>query len=250
MLTGTAFNDVAEHDVEWGESSIPWLNDESAPDNYYKEHLLSLGLKYLRRLVTASTYQERYKLLELKPEADALYSALSVAADAYEDIPLANLTEQERALYIKPQCFKDSDIGPAEAWRWAYMGETTSDQYFMPYQRPMRRFGYVMYDYDRLCSWPEFHGPFKPASTYDREVRNRNHREMMDSWRKRSDLWLDGARGYWSDGDKSKLVWPCMEAENLEAKSMRLDKWGFPSTADLEWMKYRNLPRRPARPWP
>lgn len=250
MLTGTAFNDVAEHDVEWGERSIPWLNDESAPENYYKEHLLSRGLSYLRRLVTASSYGERYRLLELKPESSALYSALSVAADAYEDIPLTNLTETERAIYIMPQYSKDSDIGPAEVWRWAYKGETTSDQYFMPLQRPLRHFGYVMYDYDRLCGWPEFHEPFQPASTYDRVVRNRNHREMMDSWRKRSDIWLDGGRGWWSENDKSKLVYPYLEEEKVDPKSMPLDKWGFPDSAMLEKMKYRNLPIRPPKPWP
>jgi hypothetical protein len=119
----------------------------------------------------------------------------------------------------------------------------------MPLQRPMRRFGYVMYDYDRLCSWPEFHEPFKPVSTNDREVRNRNHLEMMDSWRKRSGLWLDGARGYWTEGDKSKLVWPYMKEKDLEMKSLALDKWGFPKPVMAQLVGNRHLLRIPAKPW-
>ncbi len=236
-LIGVAFNDVAEHDVEWGERSIPWLDDESAPDNYYKEHLLSLGLNYLRRLVSARTYEERYKLLELEPEDTGLYSGVSVAADAYNGIPLADLTEDERAFYIKPPYFEDSDIGPAEAWRWAYQGGTTSNQYFMPSQCHLRALGYVMYDYDRLCTWPEFYQPFSPPPPKDVESLCRNHQKMTDSWGKRSILWLEGARGWWSEEDKSKLVW---QNRIPRATSVPTDKWGFPKPGVSQIMRNRD----------
>lgn len=219
---------MAQHDVEWGERYIPWLNDESPPQNYYKEHLLSLGLNYLRRLVTASTYEERYKLLELEPEENGLHSALCVALDANDDFPLADLTEKERAQYIMSPYSEDSDIGPAEAWRWAYQAETTSGQYFMSWQRQLRRFGYVMYDYDRLCSWPEFHKPFNSPYKDDPKVRRCNFEGMMDSWKKREEVWLNGGRGWWSEEDTTKLVWPYLEVRKKKVENVRLDKWGFP----------------------
>ena len=154
-------------------------------NNYYKEHLLSLGLNYLPRLVTASTYEERYNLLELEPEENSLQSAFCEALDAENDLPLTDLTEIERTQYIVSPYSEDSDTGPVEAWRWAYHAETTSGQYFMSWQRQLRRFGYVMYDYDRVCSWPEFHEPFNSPYKDDPKVHRCNFERTMDSWKKK-----------------------------------------------------------------
>ena len=40
------FNDVAEHDVEWGELSIPWVDTFGSSEIWYKERYLLLGLDF------------------------------------------------------------------------------------------------------------------------------------------------------------------------------------------------------------
>ena len=129
--------------------------------------------------------------------------------DELDDLPLSSLTEEQKARYISPPYYDDPDIGRAEAWRWAYQGETTSYQYFSPTQRRLRQYGYVMYDSDRLSSWPEFRKPFDPSAyKEDPGLWKRNLEKMRDSWDKRSEWWQKGAQGYWSEEDSSRLVFP------------------------------------------
>ena len=56
MLTFLAFNDFAEHDIEWGEDTIAF--DEQYAENWNKEYWLSRGLKFIRDIVTAKSYEE------------------------------------------------------------------------------------------------------------------------------------------------------------------------------------------------
>ncbi|KAL9122316.1 MAG: hypothetical protein Q9187_001125 [Circinaria calcarea] len=208
----TAFNDVAEHDVVWGEFTVPFQDDYDPLYNY-RDHWLSLGLEYLHRLATASTYNERYELLnpEFKCDSDFLYPAYSEPADDdYDEILIADLTEQDRDRILKPPFVKDPDVGPAEAWRWAYQGETTAYIYFQPDQRQLRKNGYVMFDYDRLCRWNLFSESYKPADRYNSEdaaLTALRTDQMRKSWDERSKIWLRGGRGWWSENDQSKLVW-------------------------------------------
>ena len=203
-----------------------WLDGKNGARTGYKGYPLSLGLGYLRQLVTASTYEERYKLLQLKCYSGGLADVLSIDCDQSDDLPLSGLTPQQKAHYISLPHYEDPDIGPAEAWQWAYQGETTSAQYFMPPQRQLRQLGYVMYDYDRLSKWPEFQEPFNPSAyEEDPDVKERNYQKMQDSWEKRSQWWQKGARGYWSEEDSSKLVFPYNKPK---VPPIKLDKWGFP----------------------
>lgn len=91
-LTDAAFNDVAKHDVVWGEKSIPFLGDDSSLPSYHQEHYLSLGLGYLHRFFTASTYDERYQLLD--PQLQCL-SGFLTAALSEDDLFIEDLTEEE-----------------------------------------------------------------------------------------------------------------------------------------------------------
>jgi len=60
----SASDDVAEHDILWGKHEIRYNKDEEPPfKNTFKEHCLSLGLAWLRKLVAADTYDEYYQLL-------------------------------------------------------------------------------------------------------------------------------------------------------------------------------------------
>jgi hypothetical protein len=60
LITRRAFDDIAEHDIAWGESSVEYGN---RIDSDFIQHLLSLGLAHLRRVALAESYEARYKLL-------------------------------------------------------------------------------------------------------------------------------------------------------------------------------------------
>ena len=205
-LTDAAFNEVAEHDVVWGEKSIPFLGDDSSLPSHHQEHYLSLGLAYLHRLFTASTYDERYQLLD--PQLQCL-SGFLTAALSEDDLFIEDLTEEERSNRLKPPVVGDPDIGPAEAWYWAYRGGPDEYMYFERGQRQLRKHGYVMLDYDTLCESKIFAEPFQPSTpTFDTDGRKLRFEQMEKSWDDRSKVWMSGGRGWWSEDDQSKLLWP------------------------------------------
>lgn len=205
----TVFDDVASHDVEWGANKIPYLDDFNEIDVVWKEHHLSLGLRWLRHLVTAKTYEERYHLLE--PELSILdsffFCALREPGDN-PDTPLSALTEEEQRQYISPPATDDNDNGPQLAWRWAYQDESVEYLYFQHVLRTLRKHGYVFFDYDRLRDWDVYQQPSAQVMDEDIEGSLRHHNEMRESWRARSQIWGHGGRGWWSEGDQSRLVWP------------------------------------------
>ncbi|PNY27592.1 Uncharacterized protein TCAP_02483 [Tolypocladium capitatum] len=72
--------------------------------------------------------------------------------------------------------------------------------------------GYVMWDHARLVEaewWERFdplvaQGTEEAASDDERQDRD----DMLESFEARSKLWHQGARGYWSPGDASRIIWP------------------------------------------
>lgn len=245
ILTLIAFNDVAKHDVEWGENRIEWGNRERNRSYTYINHLLSLGLGYLRRLASAKTYEERYEMLavEHKENYFFLQNTLWESPDNYQDLPLDDLTEEEEAIYIRAPLIKGSDVGPAEAWRWAHRGKTTGSMYACQDGYELRQGGYVMFEFDRLCQWNTFR-KLLPQDDKDAtiEKRNRDYCEMRKSWEQRSKVWQKGGRGYWSEGDQSRLVWPYRSVE--KPKPAAPDVWGMkkPGWAEVQrYLKARQL---------
>ena len=209
---------MAEHDIEWGEWDIPFIYDYmSCLDNHYKEHYISFGLEYLHRLVTANTYEERYQLLSSQLDLNCRFDFLDAALeepgdyDDYNDITLADLTEEEKAKRINSPLEKDPDIGPAEAWRWAYQRATTACLYGLTEQRLLRKHGYVMFDYDRLCESNLLFESFVPPDE-DPEAEvlaiDQRYDKLRKSLHDRSLVWRRGGRGWWSEGDESKVLWP------------------------------------------
>lgn len=117
MLTNAAFNDVAEHDILWEELRIPFANDWDEPINFYKERYLSLGLVYLHRVVTAKTYDDRYKLLSLELDFDHLFLYKGLKVKQEDDgVPLPKYPVEHRQALINSSFTTDDDIGPFKAW--------------------------------------------------------------------------------------------------------------------------------------
>lgn len=57
------FNDVAKHDVDWGELCVAWVDTYGIKEIFYKEGYLLKGLGFIFQLSTASTYDDRHSLL-------------------------------------------------------------------------------------------------------------------------------------------------------------------------------------------
>lgn len=77
-------NDVAEHDIIWGVYRVDALFEPSEdPYHEYHEAYLMFGLKYLSRLYSAQTYEDRYKLLSSFPDRswDSLHKALDTSTE-------------------------------------------------------------------------------------------------------------------------------------------------------------------------
>lgn len=162
----SAFDDVAQHDVEWGKNSINWQScDLECP--HYKEHYLSLGLSWLRTLVTTDTFEERRCLLspELKEDPHTFFETLWEATIDDHTMDFGDLDEETGAKHFRKAFSANLDRGPATAWRWAYDSGTLptaesmwDDSVFFD-QHDLRQSGYIFFDYDRLWQWPPFQKP-------------------------------------------------------------------------------------------
>ena len=113
------FDDVCEHDIEWGERSIPWLEDLDEIDGVYKEWYLSQGLSFLRMCVETKTYNERYRLLNPLFDSDweFMYAALSERNCFLEvGYPLCALSTDELQDISPALRANVSDFEPLTAW--------------------------------------------------------------------------------------------------------------------------------------
>jgi len=216
MLTDAAFNDVAEHDVQWGELRIPYANDWFGIDNTWKEHYLSLGLAYLHQAVTAATYDERYKLITSNMGNDEFFLFEGLKRQGDDDaFELSDFGTEEEDKYLKKHLAVDDDSGPFEAWRWAYADSSRECLYFGDEQRKLRRSAYVMWDLARLSQQGILRTEWvpDPGPVVDPEEYNRRAKEMKESFDERLKVYGRGGLGWWSPGDESKVRWRQQVAE-------------------------------------
>ena len=175
----------------------------------HQSKYLLFGLAWLKRLITAPSYDERYLMLTSKFYIDER-SLIPCIGDFNYDIDqrVGDLTEAEKASLKRPTDAMDLDKGPAGAWFWAYQDENLNSPYNENNQSQLRDYGYVMFDYERLCHWGMFNQPFIPPKfEYDYEGHELRYKEMKRSWDQRSKIWQSGGRGWWSEGDESKIIW-------------------------------------------
>ena len=218
MLTCLAFEDVAEHDVLWAKHRIQSGISYQFPGRSYSEHCLSLGLAWLHKLATAATYEERYRLLAPEtgePESSFIWKTVAYPQEnaQYTSIELSEFTELTVLDHVEPSFSEDPDVGPFTAWWWAYKNSTDAFTYALPELRPLRKMGYIMFDMDRLRRRAMLESPFEPTyeSQEEREVSLRKQERSDLSYRKRSEIYDAGGRGYWSENDESKLIWGVSE---------------------------------------
>ncbi|MCJ1434095.1 hypothetical protein MMC27_003461 [Xylographa pallens] len=204
------YNEFAAHDIEWGEESVTYgVDDWHAPENSWKQGILSLGLNYLRRLVTAETYEECYQLLAPNRHGDHYFlNEGLVASNRLDegDVELCNYTSEDEQRWIHSPFLDDPDPGPAKAWRWAHEHLPLDCFVHLDDHRKLRERGYVMWDLERLEQWDLFREPWErvPEANVDFV---QEYEAMIRSFGERSKIWRRGGRGWWSEGDESKVVW-------------------------------------------
>ena len=176
---------------------------------------MSLGLSWLRRLAMANTYDERYRLLAPETGNQDHSFIYKTFYDPYDVqamlIELSDLTEQSVLSHVNPPFIEDSDRGPFTAWWWAYKDKdfTAAEMYAVRELAPLRKAGYVMFDYDRVQRrdlLSRFFDQWKDSQAR-KEKRIRARERLEESQRKRSKIYDRGGRGYWSEKGDSKLIW-------------------------------------------
>ncbi len=214
------FNDVAEHDVDWAELTIPWVGMWGEKDIFHKEGYLLKGLDFIFQLSTASTYDDRHSLLNSHgSKGSFLYDALTPPRMLQRGgVPLEKYNDEEERNFVNPSFDDDDDSGPAEAWRWAHATSTKDRFYFLKEHGLLRQRGYVMWDLKRLLGWNLFALPAQALALQrlpsglerleEQAERERQYKMQKDSWAERERIWERGGRGWWAPGDESHIRWP------------------------------------------
>lgn len=211
LLRNQAFNDIAEHDIAWGEFRVEYGDQR---DSVFIQYLLSLGLETLRRISMAETYEARYELLysgyHPKFRDYFLYEALNCANRVDDGVYLSDFTSIDEWTHIRPPFFDDPDTGPTDIWRWAHQDETWANFVNQDNRKTLREWGFVMWDHARLDESSIFQSRWEPLYPNDEESRADIQRraEMEASWEARSRIYMIGGRGWWSFGDHSKIIRP------------------------------------------
>ena len=213
-----SFNDVAEHDIDWGELRIAWVDTFGSNEIWHKEGHLLKGLEFIFQLVTATTYDDRHSLLTSKKRSGwpFLSDALTPSsAPRHDSIPLKEYNDEEERMFVSPPFDDDLDSGPAEAWRWAHATCTKDRFYFLKDHRRFRQRGYVMWDYTRLLGWNFFVLPIQaltperlPTYSSERLEKEAKRKMQQDSFTERERIWAKGGSGWWAPGDESHIRWP------------------------------------------
>ena len=211
----TAFDNIAEHDVAWGEFRVKFGGQIDSP---YIQHVLSFGLEKLHQIAMAETYEVRHTLLYFgycpRSTRSFLYESLKNANEGNHDLYLSDMTPGEERTHIKTPLFSDPDAGSANIWRWTHGDETLSGFVYQDHHEPLREWGYVVWDESRLDDIGIFKSPWEPleissdARLEEQQEAERQHAYMVNSWEERSKIYMSGGRGRWNWGDNSKVVWP------------------------------------------
>lgn len=164
-----AFNDVAEHCIEWVAAGVEYAED--LEDALYAQYILTLGLEELWRIARAEGYAERARVLcsgyTPQPTEDFLYDGLLYNAnEEHYNIRLADLaTHEDERVWVWQPPSADPDPGPVEVWKWAHYEETCAFWIYQADRRDLREWGYVMWDWSRLDENDVFQEPWEAPGT-------------------------------------------------------------------------------------
>jgi hypothetical protein len=206
-LLGTAYNEIAIHDISWGAHGANY-----APDSSYAETewLISRGLRSIHDIARATTYDRRYELIGAGTEEPHytyffLYEAFEVQSRVIDE-PRPEVVD---ATVAGPTgLYEDPNPGPEKFWRWAHPHLQHNDpkaKLVGPRYKSMRDCGYVFWDAKRLDRsgildqrWADVRTTFE---TQEEVFLNRpGHMGMRFSRQFRLEAYKKGIRGYYPPG--------------------------------------------------
>lgn len=135
-----------------------------------------------------------------------------------DSVPLSAYDQERLEREVRPPAIIDADGGPAEVWRVTHLGKPGQKFVMANSHIPLRECGYVMWDFERLANWGMLKTPWQPIPPRPyaevREIREKVRR----SHERRSEIWIKGGSGWWSEQDESKVVYtPVVGTQNVEA---------------------------------
>lgn len=124
--------------------------------------------------------------------------------------PLSDYDEAMRQDLISPPALPELDTGPYDAWYKVNADRSCEDFIYADDNEWLRRRGYVMWDRSRLQLELKFfdHQPCKDAPEEDDIAPLLSEEDVEHSYKRRSEIWRKGGRGWWSKDDESHIVWP------------------------------------------
>ncbi|KAF2762333.1 hypothetical protein EJ05DRAFT_497187 [Pseudovirgaria hyperparasitica] len=206
-----AFNDIAEHDIAWGEFRVEYDDERDSP---FIQYVLSLGLEKLQRIMAAKSYETRYERLYSgvypKTRFNFLCEALNHANRRDDGNYLSDFSPTIERTHINRPFVAEADTGPDDIWRWAHQDETWAHFVNQNNRETLREWGYVMWDRARLEECAIFHSSWEPPYPNEEDSRAciQRRAEMEASWEARSKIYMMGGKGWWSLGDHSRIIWP------------------------------------------
>ena len=129
--------------------------------------------------------------------------------------PLRLYTEDEERVRVGRPLDKDPDVGPERLWRWAH--HEVSALWFIMSQRnhELRAQAYLMWDNNRIEKLGLFSNMYSIPPEEHYYERSRIEFELMErSCLERKRIWMRGGRGWWTEGDESRIVWLPQEEQS------------------------------------
>ena len=191
---------------------------------------LSLGLEFVYKVINTSSYDEKLALLESERHgADPLpYEQLTPENDEHvedhDDECLDESFDDNLAKYdprAKALIDKNLDKGPKEAWQEAHFSVPWAGWVMFGSNAGRRKRAYVLWDLERNLSYG-LSRIFEDLSRDEEsrlEVTEEEREQMERSWSERSKIWVRGGRGYWAEGDLSRIEWPASHYDGDECTS-------------------------------
>ncbi|ROW13217.1 hypothetical protein VPNG_04882 [Cytospora leucostoma] len=202
--------DVLAHDVEFGNNEIDYL--EPGLKNDWRQLWMSQGVDFVYGLLYASSYGMRRDLLASAFTARRANfpGAMGLSFRTGRRVRPNELGEYP-AEYVDLMFSKcdhhDTDKGPYEAWRSVNAFVTGPRMFSRSANATLREHAYVLWDWDRVDK-DHLLRLFATLPMDPPHLSEEDYNNMITSFHERSVIWQRGGRGYWSENDLSKVVWP------------------------------------------
>ena len=115
----------------------------------YAEHCMSPGLRFLPKIAQASTF-DQIRMLKKNLIDMHMFLTRALGEQPYDYVYVTDAYDDWRGK--SPLRFVDDSGGPNAAWAWSN-GDIVELFSFQGRKTDLRKWGYVMWDKERLDSW-------------------------------------------------------------------------------------------------